>query len=278
MDHMMPKMDGIEATKILRGMGYERPIVALTANAVAGQAEIFLGNGFNDFISKPIDIRQLNIVLNKLIRDKHTPEAIEEARRRAGTKKRQSPDNNAPHSAVSPRFAEIFVRDAKKSLAALEEIIGKGGAYSDNDLRTYVIHVHGMKSALAHVKNMALSALALKLEQSVRNGNFEVIASETPAFLSSLRAFVEELAPKNERIYDEIVDEYKSYLHEKLLVVKRACAAYDEKAADDVLAELRKKEWPQSTEKLFSTIAEHLLHSDFEEIVDVVDKFMDSTC
>jgi signal transduction histidine kinase/ActR/RegA family two-component response regulator len=70
MDHMMPEMDGVETTKNLREMGYSHPIVALTANAVMGQAEMFLSNGFDDFISKPIDIRELNAVLNKLIRDK----------------------------------------------------------------------------------------------------------------------------------------------------------------------------------------------------------------
>jgi len=72
MDHMMPKMDGIEATQIIRDLGYAKPIVALTANAVAGQAEMFVSSGFDAFISKPIDIRQLNTVLNKFIRDKQS--------------------------------------------------------------------------------------------------------------------------------------------------------------------------------------------------------------
>jgi CheY-like chemotaxis protein len=66
---MMPDMDGIEAVKIIREMGYEKPIVALTANAIVGQAEEFLTNGFDDFIAKPIDTRQLNSVLNEYIRD-----------------------------------------------------------------------------------------------------------------------------------------------------------------------------------------------------------------
>jgi len=70
MDHMMPKMDGMEATKIIREMGYDRPIVALTANAVRGQAEIFLANGFDDFIEKPINTSRLDAVLNGLIREK----------------------------------------------------------------------------------------------------------------------------------------------------------------------------------------------------------------
>ena len=71
MDHMMPEMDGIAATKIMRGMGYTKPIVALSANAVEGQAKVFLDNGFDDFISKPIDVRSMNLILNRLIRDKH---------------------------------------------------------------------------------------------------------------------------------------------------------------------------------------------------------------
>ena len=71
MDHMMPKMDGIEATLKIRKKGYANPIIALTANAVAGQEEIFHENGFDDFISKPIDIRQLNEILKKYVRDRH---------------------------------------------------------------------------------------------------------------------------------------------------------------------------------------------------------------
>jgi signal transduction histidine kinase len=51
MDHFMPGMDGIEAAGIIRGLGYTKPIVALTANVITGQAEMFFANGFDDFIS-----------------------------------------------------------------------------------------------------------------------------------------------------------------------------------------------------------------------------------
>jgi signal transduction histidine kinase/CheY-like chemotaxis protein len=70
MDHMMPEMDGIEAVRIIRGeigSEYARtvPIVALTANALAGNEEMFLKHGFNGFISKPIDIIRLDEMLKK---------------------------------------------------------------------------------------------------------------------------------------------------------------------------------------------------------------------
>jgi len=75
MDHMMPVMDGIETTQKLRESGYKGTIVALTANALVGNDELFMQKGFDGFISKPIDVCRLNEALNKFVRDKHPEEA-----------------------------------------------------------------------------------------------------------------------------------------------------------------------------------------------------------
>jgi signal transduction histidine kinase/CheY-like chemotaxis protein len=76
-DHMMPDMDGIEATKIIREIYANLPIIALTANAVSGVKEMFLENGFNDFLSKPINTVELNSILEKWLpkekQAKHSP-------------------------------------------------------------------------------------------------------------------------------------------------------------------------------------------------------------
>jgi len=67
-DYMMPKMDGLETTKKLREMGYKGTIVALTANALVGNEEMFTQHGFDGFISKPIDIHDLDEVIYKYIK------------------------------------------------------------------------------------------------------------------------------------------------------------------------------------------------------------------
>jgi len=73
MDHQMPGMDGVEATRRIRQLGKddryftEVPIVVLTANAISGMRDFFLENGFNDFVSKPVDTTRLNSVLEKWI-------------------------------------------------------------------------------------------------------------------------------------------------------------------------------------------------------------------
>jgi CheY-like chemotaxis protein len=67
MDHMMPGMDGVEAVKAIREeeSGRATPIIALTANAISGMREMFLENGFSDYLSKPIDMAKLD----KLVAD-----------------------------------------------------------------------------------------------------------------------------------------------------------------------------------------------------------------
>ncbi|MDR1036022.1 MAG: response regulator [Deltaproteobacteria bacterium] len=71
LDHMMPGMDGIETVQVIRAMEEERfatlPVVAFTANALAGMREFFLENGFDDFMAKPIDVEELDRILRKWI-------------------------------------------------------------------------------------------------------------------------------------------------------------------------------------------------------------------
>jgi len=68
MDHMMPEMDGIATTEALRDMGYTGTIVALTANALVGNEAMFSERGFDGFISKPIDIHDLDALLMQFIK------------------------------------------------------------------------------------------------------------------------------------------------------------------------------------------------------------------
>ena len=276
MDHMMPKMDGIEATKRLRNMGYKGSIVALTANAVAGQADIFLGNGFNDFISKPIDIRQLNTVLNKLIRDKQPIEVLEAARSQvAGIKGQYGCDDKVPaQDAGTKMIIEAFLRDAHKAVSALETIIEKGSVYDEDDMRTYVIFVHGMKSALANIGNNELSAVARNLEALGRSGDAETVLTETPAFLASLRGIVADLTVTEESDSDGTTDEDPSLLLEKLLAMKAACAEYDKKNTRAIIAELKDKKWSTPTRELLNTVSEHLLHSSFDEGIAAIEQFL----
>jgi CheY-like chemotaxis protein len=269
MDHFMPKMDGIEAVKIIRELGYARPIVALTANALVGQADIFIKKGFDGFLSKPIDIRQLNTSLNKLIRDKYPPEVVETARRQALRVNMAKHAAGETDPASDPELTEIFSRDAKKAIARLNAICANTYRRAD-DIRQYVIDVHAMKSALANIGETRLSAVAFKLEQAGRAGDLAIMMTETPAFLDALRETIEKNISKEDDAdaAKEDSEGDRVYLIEKLLTIQKACEEYNEIAANAALAELGQRKWARSTKELLDTISEYLLHSDFEEAAD----------
>jgi len=259
MDHMMPEMDGIETVKIIRELGYTHPIVALTANVLLGQAKIFLENGFEDFVSKPIDIRQLNTVLNKLVRDKQPPEVIEKARASAPIK---PPGQVMPkHDAI---LLSVFAKDAKNILPIFESALKNIESISDKDLHLFAIKAHAIKSALANIDEMELSRLAFMLEKAGKEHDKNTILLKTQELINALRAMIE----KNEgKIEENSVskDEDTAYLSEQLKIICEACANYDIKTANAALENLKKTPWTKETEEFIDKISEHLLHSDFEE-------------
>jgi signal transduction histidine kinase/FixJ family two-component response regulator len=266
MDHMMPKMDGIEATKLIREMGYHHPVVALTANAIAGQAEIFLKNGFDEFISKPIDIRQLNQILNKLVRDKQPSEVIEAAR----AQRTNLYNSGDKQGVVGSQLAEFFVRDAEKSIAIFDAIYLNKCRRAD-DIAMFVINIHAMKSALANINEQELSSAALHLEQAGRDRKTEIIMKELPAFINRLKELVEKVRPVEPEETEEFDPEL---LHKKLLEIQRAAEALDKRGAKTTLTELKEKGWPPPEKNLINTIAENLLHSEFDEIIAAISEYL----
>ena len=272
MDHMMPKMDGIEATEIIRSMGYNKPVVALTANALSGQAEIFLKSGFDDFISKPIDIRQLNMTLNKLIRDTQSQEVIDFARQQ-----KEKLVNGMYQSSVDSQLAEFFIRDAKKAASVMEAIYINKCKRTD-DISMLIINVHAMKSALANVGEDDLSSEAAKLEQAGRDKDVKLVLSKLPPFLEALYTVIYKFEEKAEKFRESNVDKQGdvSFLIEKLNEIRAACVVFNRKAAKDVLAVIKEKSWDSNVQEILSKIAEFLLHSEFDEVVKVIGKFADN--
>jgi len=272
MDHMMPKMDGIEATKQLRKMGYTKPIVALTANALTGHAEMFLKNGFDDFISKPIDIHQLNRTLNRLIRDKQSSEVIETAiKEKAEIDKKRN--FNIGFQQADEQIVKIFARDAEKAAGAIKKSIQEN-LNNEDDIHMYIINVHAMKSALANIGEKELSAEANRLEQAGREKNINLLLSETKEFLEKLDNVINEIKKREEKNeLSEDSEESLAMLKEKLQIIKDACTEMNKKIIKDELIKLRKMAWTQKTNELLTAIEEHLLHSDFEEASALIDNY-----
>jgi signal transduction histidine kinase/CheY-like chemotaxis protein len=269
MDQMMPEMDGVETVKIIRESGYAGSIIALTANAIGGQTEIFLKNGFDGFISKPIDIHQLNSVLNKFIRDKQSPEIILEVRRQYALSKISAHNTSFK---MSSTMELAFARDAKKRLLVMESISKNINAATDEDLRLFTLNANAIKSVLANVGERALSRIAYELEMAGSDGNRAVISADTQPFVDSLHEIIQKIESNEDAASSK--DEDASFLRTKLLEFRHACTAYDKKLAKNILSELYSKRWSHQTKEFLATLSELLLHSDFEEAIKRMEKFL----
>ncbi|MDR1086105.1 MAG: response regulator [Deltaproteobacteria bacterium] len=174
MDHMMPGQDGLETAQAIRQLGDKgaMPIIALTANAVTGMREMFLKNGFNDFLSKPIEVLKLMEIMDKWIPGSKKaasagPLVLSAAS--AGNLALEAIDgvdfqvgmalaDGSPQRYLN--LLETFCRDARGRLGRLTVDPEDG---SDLD---FAAQAHALKSVLASVGAVALAEAASRLERA----------------------------------------------------------------------------------------------------------------
>ncbi|MDR2168298.1 MAG: response regulator [Clostridiales bacterium] len=244
MDHMMPEMDGMEAVKIIREMGYTHPIVALTANTVRGQADVFLQNGFDGFISKPIDVNYLNSYLLRFVRDAHPDKAHDD-----------SVSDFAEMKIAPGQIRDAFLSDAKRVLNVLEPL--EEQLYSDA-LKSYITHTHGIKSALAEIGEGDLSEQAMLLENSGK-----AIRDETANFIDGLKELIAEFGAQKEAVCDS--EEDAEAVQGNLLKIAESLDDFDIETAETALKELQNMNCSQKTLALTESIAGHMLLGDYDE-------------
>ncbi|MCL2053552.1 MAG: ATP-binding protein [Oscillospiraceae bacterium] len=268
MDHMMPKMDGIMTTQILREKGYQNPIVALTANALVGQAEMFMKNKFDGFISKPIDSREMNTILNEFIRNRKPDEVVEEARALQKQMQEQQRMLKAAaikqDPAVTTELEKCFVWDAGNAIPILEDICACPKDSLDKaDIESYIIVVHGMKSALVNIGEKEMAKDALKLEHAGKIRDYAIIEEFTPSFLKAIKGLVDRYTPKSADS-GSVASCEKTFLKEKLEEFIKACEGFNKKAAKTALKELNAKSWDSEISSALNEIDRALLHSAFK--------------
>jgi len=267
MDHMMPLMDGIETVKRLRALGYVKPIVALTANALTGNAEMFSQNGFDGFIAKPIDIRRLNEVLNKFVRRSefnerqpvHEPPEIPEIPEKPAIP--EPPEKPAPRT---DKLFQVFCRDARKAIVTLRETAANG------DIKLFTITAHGMKSALANIGETAESKTAARLEKAGNDGDVEFIKANAESFVATLEELIKDAPPEPLPKPLEAPKD-AAFVAEQLGIAKAACENYDDAAAYAALDKLKGvAEAEEIRDMLF-------LHSDFDGAAERIAEILEGS-
>ena len=203
LDDMMPKMTGIETLKNLKKIiGFNIPTVALTANAIAGMREKYLANGFDDYLSKPIDKEELDNILRKFLQ-KVVHNDVEEV-----SVNDTSMDNvnlliengvNVDASIELLGDMDTFNETLKDFLKESETRLKDIEKYKiDGDMPNYAILVHAMKSDAKYLGLTSLAELSYNHEMASKennityvNENYDILMKEASRVIDLIKKYLE---------------------------------------------------------------------------------------
>jgi CheY-like chemotaxis protein/HPt (histidine-containing phosphotransfer) domain-containing protein len=211
MDHMMPGMDGIETMKRIRAgsSGSSTPIVALTANAVSTAREMFMSEGFDGFVSKPIELTEMERILRRLLpkssetsADITLNKAPEEAPLPAEEKNEPTIMEKLSECGLNTEEALRYCGNDEDFYQKLivqfideeaEKVESMAGFLRENDIKNYEIVVHSLKNTMKLIGCSDLSERAKELEFAAKDNNTGLIGEKHPLLMADYHSLTEKL-------------------------------------------------------------------------------------
>jgi len=282
MDHMMPDMDGIETVDHIRALDTEYakkiPIIALTANAIHGTDQLFYDHDFQAYITKPIDMAELDLVIRKWVRDETRDDV---------------PIINAPvyNELYAPITIEIPGVDTKKGLALYAGdtsiylallrsyvantpgLLEKLRIVSEKTLPKYNVSVHGLKGSSANIGAESIREAAFELEKISKEGNLQGVwalngklIADTKIIVANIKAWLEQYdATREKKPVQKAPDK------ELLKRLRQNCENYDIKGADKTLIILESADYEKDAD-LIKWLRDKIENSDFSEAAERLKK------
>jgi len=278
MDHMMPDMDGIETVEHIRALGTEYakniPIIALTANAIQGTDQLFYAHGFQAYITKPIDMVELDLVIRKWVRDETRDDVPVLTAPVYG-------DNYAPVTIEIPgvdtkKGLALYVGDTSVYLALLRSyvtntpgLLEKLRIVSEETLPKYNISVHGLKGSSANIGAESIREAAFELEKISKEGNLRGVwalngklIADTKIIVANIKTWLDQYdAAREKKPVQKAPDK------ELLKQLRQNCENYDIKGADKILTVLESVDYEKGNE-MIQWLRDKIENSGFSEAAE----------
>lgn len=304
MDHMMPEMDGIETMHRIRdkvGHYYQKvPIIALTANAVPGNREMFLEEGFNDFVAKPLEMSVLERVLRRNLPEEKLVFQTNREQQPVSQQSEGSSDNEESlqigdldveqgliYCGGRQEYLEILERcceDGAKERELLEKL------YKEQDWKNYTIKVHGLKSAMHSIGAIPLFEKAKALEIAGKNKDIEYILNRHKDMIAEHIRVMEELiqcpllhpvlpgtgltpAPEQETDFPDLPELKEDMFDRLLMELEDAMYALDGEQMLSILSQMEEYQYCRTPLKdKLTPVRKKVEMSDYMSALDLVSK------
>jgi PAS domain S-box-containing protein len=269
MDHMMPGMDGIETADRIRALGTEYakkvPIIALTANAIHGTDKMFYEHGFQAFITKPIDVMEMDSVLRKWVyvnshenasgSDASDSDASDLDAVSDESSETENLEINIPGLDTKKGLllyageTDIYIPMLHSYVANTPVTLEKLRAVSRENLSEYIISVHGLKGTSAGIGAEKIREAALELENLSRAGDLQGILAkndkliaDTEALVANVKAWLLQYDAKNAK------PRLKAPDRGLLAKLRQYCEDYNMSGIDEAMSELESYDYDEDAE------------------------------
>ena len=302
LDHMMPGMDGVETFHHIRkkpDIYYkEIPIIALTANAIAGAREMFIKEGFNDFIAKPVESSVLQRTLkrhlpaDKMITIDEAERMMIEAKKDDG---RTQPSLQEAELVIGDldiskgimycgnqeNYLEILTSQRDSGKETMEQA---NRLYEKEDWKNYVIVVHGIKSAMMSIGAVKLSEMAKALEFAGKGEDYDFIRREHATMILEFERVMQILftcqyleAPEQENAVVNKPELSEEEFAEKLVMLENVTYEFDANKVLPILDELSKyafhsKDLAKELKPVYKKVEMFDFMSAYEAVVKIKEK------
>lgn len=295
LDHMMPEMDGVETLHRIRkkpGAYFQSlNVIAFTANAIGGAREMFIGEGFNDFIAKPIELSVLERMLRRYIPVQKQIDIEEEGMQNMTPNKQEKnmlPEDMEPVPSAQTEKTEKTKEESLNDLSSAGINIGQGIAYcgdkegfqeilgifyqegckrsrqleqffQERDWNQYVITVHALKGNSRGIGANGLAELALLLETAGKEERIEYIEAHHEEMMEQyallLRVLGESAFIRREETERETEEISVETLRERMEVLREKLDSFESEGLSELLEQLGSS---RCGETAFSGLAEEI--------------------
>lgn len=278
MDHMMPVMDGIEATEAIRnleGEYYQKlPIIALSANATSEAREMFVEAQMDDFIAKPVQEKELASCVQKWL-----PEKLMVVQENAdnqtleGTKEEFTIEGLAVAEGIQncgskELFIELlgdFYRLIDLKCTKLQQCV------ENHMLRDFTIEVHALKNNARMIGATELSKLFYQMEQLGNEEKQEEIEQGMPKLLDLYRSYKNVLSEYGNVSKENLVQVSTETMQQTLMQLHDAVDNFDLDTADMKMKELETYAFPEEMQKVVEQLRAYVADVAMEEIIQLTE-------
>lgn len=288
MDHMMPVMDGIETTERIRQLEddyYQKvPIIALSANAMIDAREQFKNAGMNDFVAKPIEMKEICNCIRKWLPTEYIQSVFEDAKEAVeevgedcdNVENIELPGIDREAGIKASGSAKLWVSllgDFYKLIDMKSNKLEK--CLNDGMIRDYTIEVHALKNTARMIGALQLSEWFYRMEQCGNAQDVESIRKETPELLLEYRSFKEVLRPYGAVQNSEKREVSKEEVIALLAKMRDAMNDFDLDSADEAMQELEKCAIPEECQTMMDTLRVGIADVMMEEVMQTADEMIE---